>query len=495
MTGNTDRVTAAALGYLALPALIFSVGWLETLPGLLLALLLSMALLPLIRAPSTAELPLLHPAAMGWLLALAIVWAGLGGTGHFVFANPDWHTRDAVYSDLIFSGWPPAYQQNDEGALILRSAIGFFLAPAALAKITGIDYASWLLYAWSVVGAFLFLLLLPLPRRSGLGTIMLSLAVVGFSGLDYPAILAVHGQTPIFPLPLEWWRPWTYTSLTGQLFWAPNHALPLWIGMALILRHRDSATLPALVLTLLPVTFLWTPFAVGLLPWAFWALWQRRTPVMKWRHSTTLWQWISALLLTGLLIAYFSRPGVEASSFSIGSSSSMTGSATWSAWDTGIAYLQFAGFEFGILALLLRPTTRAHRQMLGLALVLLLLLPMVRIGPSNDWMLRISTPCLIGLLYLVIAELSESMAQSQWSWRTVGLIAVLATGTITPGFEIARALLWKRTPPNYGQTLVEAQRGYLAPHYLGRLDLPLLQMLFRKPVPVAPGKDRWSLEK
>ena len=492
MTGRPDRVAAAALAYLSLPALVFCIGWLETVPGVLLAVLILAAVVPLLRQIAVNDGEPSQPGAIAWLFVLAALWAGLGGAGHFVFANPDWHTRDAVYSDLIFGTWPPAYHQDGEPPLVLRSATGFFLAPAALAKIAGIAIAHWLLYAWSALGTLLFLLLLPLPTRMGPKLLMLSLAVVGFSGMDYPAILAVHGHTPIFPLPLEWWRPWTYTSLSGQLFWAPNHALPLWLGTALILRHRNTNSLPAMVLVLLPMTLLWTPFAVGLLPWAAWALWQRRHATGPLLRAAGPISWAAALTLTALLLAYLSRPGVEPTPLHFGAVSAAASAATasWSPADSAIAYLQFVAFEFGILALLLRPSTISNRQMLALALTLLLALPLIRIGPSNDWMLRISTPCLIVLLALVLAEFNGPASELWRSWRTAGLVAVLATGAITPGFEISRALLWKPTRPNYGQSLVEAQRGYLAPHYLGKLDLPLLSLLFRVPTPVPPGKDR-----
>jgi len=492
MTGRPDRVASLALGYLSLPVLVFCIGWLEPLPGAFLAILVFAAMAPLLRSLSAANYLPSQPGAIAWLFALAALWAWLGGAGHFVFANPDWHTRDAVYSDLIFGTWPPAYRLDGEVHLVLRSATGFFLAPAALAKIAGVGAARWLLYAWSALGALLFLLLLPLPARLGPRLVLLSLAVVGFSGMDYPAILTVHGHTPMFPLPLEWWRPWTYTSLSGQLFWAPNHALPLWLGTALILRHRDSDALPAMVLMLLPVALLWTPFAIGLLPWAAWALWQRRQPLASLLRATGPTQWAAALALTTLLLAYLSRPGMEATPLAFGAVSTSAGGAVegWSTGETAIAYLQFAAFEFGILALLLRPATVANRQMLALTLALLLTLPLLRLGPSNDWMLRISTPCLVALLVLVLAEFSAPAAELRRSWRIAGLVTVLAIGAITPGFEIARALLWKPTPPNYGQSLVEAQRGYLAPHYLGKLDLPLLQLLFKVPALVPPGKDR-----
>lgn len=297
---------------------------------------------------------------------------------------------------------------------------------------------------------------------------------------------------PFFPLPLEWWRPWTYTSLSAQLFWAPNHALPLWLGMLLLYRNRDSANLPALGLLMLPLLLLWTPFAVGLVPWYFLAAWKRSESLSEALRATTGLQWLAALPFLALMLAYLSRPGVEATPVLIGpvGASANSGAATWSTLDMLVAYVQFAAFEFGLLAMLLRPRQIEQRQALGVAVALLLLLPLIRIGPSNDWMLRISTPCLIVLLILVLAEFDNRAPGRRDRLQRTGLLVALGLGAITPGYEIARALIWNRTPPNYGQTLVEQQKGYLAPHYIGRLDHVALQRIFRPPSPVPAGTDR-----
>ncbi len=486
-----DRVSAAVLCYLAAPVLVFVLGWLKPLPGIALAGLLAWAVYRLCADMAPSESGRRNLAVLAWLLGLALAWSALGGAGHLVYANLDWRTRDAVYADLILSAWPPSYGVEAGVDLVLRSATGFFLAPAAVAKLAGIGLAPALLLAWCALGVFLFFLMLPLPAAFNRRLLLLSLAVVFFSGMDYAAIVLVHGQTPVFPLPLEWWRPWTYTSLTGQLFWAPNHAIPLWLGTVLIFRHREAPGLPGLGLLLLALLLFWTPFAIGLVPWLAWALWQRGGAPASALGIPTL-HWVAAVSLGALGIAYLSLPGIGTIPLHLGSGTGASSSGTggWSLPDTTLAYIQFAAFEFALLAILLRPTPGAMRQALGLAVGLLLLLPLIRIGPSNDWMLRISTPCLIMLLLLTLAEFDGPGNDRHRTLRHACLLIALGIGAITPLFEIARVLIWQRTPPNYGATLVEQQGGYRPPHYLGRLEMPALQALFRTPSPVPAGPAR-----
>lgn len=496
MAGIPDRLSAAVIAYLAAPALVFCLGWLELAPGILLSALLVPALVVLIRSMPAAEASQRSTSALIWLLLLALAWSALGGAGHLVYANMDWRTRDAVYADMIFGAWPPAYGIDSEAALVLRSAIGFFLVPALAAKLTSILFAPSFLLAWCAVGVALFLLMLPLPRRTGPRLVLLSLLVILFSGMDYPAILLVHGHTPVFPLPLEWWRPWTYTSLSGQLFWAPNHALPLWLGTLLLYRHHESDRLPALTLVVLPLLLLWTPFAIGLVPWYLLGMWKRFGNASAALLATSWLQWLAGLSFLALMIAYLTRPGVGPSPMTLGPAnpSGNSGAATWSAMDMFLAYIQFAAFEFGLLMMLLRPKRPVHRQALMVTITMLMLLPLIRMGPSNDWMLRISTPCLIMLLILVLTEFDQPAANRRDSIRLAALAVALTLGAITPGFEIARALLWQRTPPNYGQTLIEQQQGHVPPHYIGRFDLPWLQGLFRTPSPVPSGPDRLPMK-
>lgn len=489
-----DSLAAAALAYLAAPAFVFLLAWLQLPLGLAAAALLTIALYQLLKRLPPAAATHTRSAVL-FLVILAFAWAALGGAGHFVYANSDWRTRDAVYGDLILSAWPPAYGLHDGVPLILRTAMGYYLPPALLAKLAGIEFAALILYGWTALGVALFLLLLPLPRRLGWRLILQGLLVVFFSGMDWPAIALVHGHLPMFPLPLEWWRPWTYTSLTGQLFWAPNHALALWLGTALFYRHREDPVLPVLGLVLLPLLLLWTPFAViGLLPWFLWGTIRARRSTASPALGTTAVQWASSTILTAVVVSLFTRPAIAAA-FALGEPAGGNAAARAAGIDGDLiaAYIQFVAFEFGLLVLLLRPSHADAKQALAIAAGLLLLLPLVRLGPSNDWLLRVSTPSLLILLCLALAELDVPGRDIRRSLRLTALVAILVLGAITPVFEISRAILWPRTPPNYGQTLVEQQDGFLAPNYVGRLNLATLRAIFKTPASVPAAVDRQRL--
>jgi len=493
MSGISDRLSAVALLYLAAPSLVFLLGWIESAPGLAAAALLAFALwrtLGRIAAPETRH----TPAATAYLAALAALWAALGGEGHFVYANIDWASRDSVYADLILGGWPVAYGEHAGTPLILRTAMGYFLPPAALAKLFGITAAPMLLYFWTALGTFLFLALLPLPRHFSPRLMLLGLVPVLFSGMDYLGILLTLGHVPLFPLPLEWWSKWTYSSLTAQLFWAPNHALALWLGAALFFRHRQDPRLPALALILLPLLLLWTPFApLGLLPWFAWGVWRLRRSGISWTNGTTADQWAAAIALTILVGALFSARGVPAEF----SAPVLQGGA----WDTSqntylevaLHYVQFVGCEFLLLSILLAPHVGALRAEWALATTFLLLVPAVRFGPSNDWVLRASTPSLVILMIVTLCAVEAGFASAAARRRLLPVLLLLSIGALTPVFEISRALMWRRTPSNYGYSLLQTQRGYLAPNYIGRFEGDARRALFRTPVRVPESQARQAL--
>lgn len=493
VSGISDRLTAATLLYLGAPSLVFLLGWLNPAPGFAAAMLLASALWRTIGHIAEPEMRR-TTAAMAYLAALAALWAALGGSGHFVYANIDWASRDSVYADLILGGWPVAYGEHAGAPLVLRTAMGYFLPPAALAKLLGIVWAPMLLYLWTTIGVFLFLALLPLPRYFSPRLILLSLVPVVFSGIDYLGILLTLGHIPLFPLPLEWWGKWTYSSLTAQLFWAPNHALALWLGAALFFRHRRNSRLPALALMLLPLLLLWTPFApLGLLPWFAWGVWRLHRNGVSWANGTTASQWVAAIALTVLVSALFSAPGVPAAF----SGPVLEGGA----WDisqnthleVALHYVQFVGCEFLLLSLLLTPHVKALRTEWFLATAFLLLVPAVRFGPSNDWVLRGSTPSLVILMIVTLRAVATGFDSAAARRRLLPVLLVLSVGALTPVFEISRALMWRRTAPNYSYSLVQTQHGYLAPNYVGRLEGDARRILFRTPVQVPESQARQAL--
>lgn len=485
-----DPLSAAALAYLALPSLIFLLGWAELPVGLPIAALVVVAVATLAGQLPAQQESSRSVAAWGFLLLLAAGWAALAGGSHLTYANKDWITRDTVFADLILTAWPPSYGDLEGAPLVLRTAMGFFLPPALAAKTAGLIWAPAAMFVWTWIGAFLFLGLLPLPQKFSLRFVALAALPVLFSGMDALGIVLTLGHAPIFPLPFEWWGKWTYSSLTAQLFWAPNHALALFIGTALFFRYRTAPGVLQLAVVLLPLLLIWTPFApIGLLPWFAWAMLQVRHSDTRLERVSKV-QWSALLALTLLVAALFSAPGVPAAF-----SDEVAAGGRLDASHDGLpslllAYAQFIGCEFLILALVLHPFAGTLRREWALATTLLLLIPLIRFGPSNDWVLRVATPSLVVLMIVTAHALGAGIAIPAMRLRLVPVVLVISIGAATPVSEITRALTWRRSPPNYGSSLLQDQRGYLAPHYIGRLEGAPRAVLFRSPVRVPEAEAR-----
>lgn len=482
-----DGVTAAALFYLALPGLIFLSGWLRPAAAIPMLAITLVAMVQFLRRDDMRWSMPQSPGAGVVIVLVAFAWSSLGGAGHFFAANSDWLMRDKVLGDLTFSAWPPAYSVVDGHPHILRSAIGFFLPAAVVGKLAGIASVDLALYAYAALGCSLFLLLLPLPTRPCSLLLVLLLVAIFFSGMDFLGIVLTMGSLPIFPLRLEWWGPFSYPSLTGQVYWAPNHAIPLLLVTSLFYRHWGHRAWPALFLILLPLTVIWSPFVVtGILP--FLALATLRWFVLGQRFSdsrVTFWQVTAASLMTWLTVRLMTL-GIAA----------IPGAPT-----TEVApnpddlipdYILFILMEFAILALLLARKLQHSHGLFWLACAILALLPVYRYGPTNDTMLRLSIPCMVFLLLITLDQIQHWASQRPFPPSAWAIGIVLLIGANSPFNEMWRALFFRRVAPDYGCNLVEYHWNTEPPHYVGRLDRSDLIAVLRAPTLVPTAADRNS---
>jgi hypothetical protein len=153
-------------------------------------------------------------------------------------------------------------------------------------------------------------------------------------------------------------------------------------------------------------------------------------------------------------------------------------------------YLLFILMEFAILALLLARKLRHSYGIFWLACTILSLLPLYQYGPSNDAMLRLSTPCLIFLLLITLDYYREWANQRRFPPHAWAMSTVLLVGGCTPFNEMWRAYFFKPHPANYGRSLVEHHGNTEPPHYVGRLDRPDLIAVLREPTLVPDSAER-----
>lgn len=456
-----DSLAVLALLYLALPTVIFLLGWLTPVVGWPLALLWLAGCWKIHRLP----LPSLKSAIgkQGVLVILAgVIWSCFGGAGHRFHAAQDWLVRGAVFRDLAVADWPVAYGTDAEGMpRVLRCPLGYFLPAAWLAKVFGVQAADGLLLGWTAIGVALFLLLLPLSRESYPRLILGLLVVVFFSGMDIVTLLG-EGRL-LFPEGfLEWWAwPYHYASNTTLLLWAPNHSLPAWLGGALIMRHWRNPDFCRILPVLMAVTLIWTPFAfIGLAPFALLA-----AVGMLRRHGWG-YGWIDVvppLLTVAVIAAYFSLDA--------GGIPTVPQHDPSDAWPILVyKYVLFVILEFLFLGLLLLNINRSPP--LILAIMTLLLIPLGNFGPGNDWVSRTSIAPLLVLCWSVL-DVVERMDFRRDPVRFSLIGIILVVGAVTPINEFYKSIMGPGAPYDTGHGLreiIEARSLPLPRHYVARLN-------------------------
>jgi hypothetical protein len=437
-----DALSLAVLGYLLLPVLLFTGGfvwWPFALPALA-AGLAAAALSPGWRA----GWPVGPRAAMACLLG-GLAWAfGATGTHHLLYSAVDWQIRDAVLHDLASEGWPVAYAVGDLSWL-LRAPVAYYL-PAALA---GTAWAGTALWAWTGLGLGLVLALLAtLAAEAGLGrrgTLVVWLVFVVFGGGDLlpnlwldgvegPGVGAIIGRGG------EWWTgEFQYSGHVTLLLWAPNHALPGWLPVLLLVRHgrrRDYAGSAGL----------------GLAAAAAWG------PVSAAGAAVLVVATILAQGRAGIVAALRGRPNRLALVLALPSILYLTAGSSgishgWlvalRGWDAlGTAAL-FLAVE--VLPVWLPLLALVRWRMLWPALGLLAVLPLYIFGPGNEMAMR---GAIAPLALLALAAGLALRRAPPGGWRRA-LMAALLLGAAGQATE-ASILIHPPWRPSAGCTLPEA---------------------------------------
>ena len=464
-TCTKDYQALGLLGYLAVPNFIFGVSWLDWPISIAFILVLA-GLLATLRQRCVVDTV---PAGISIATAsvCAILWAALSGGSHFFHADHDWAVRDAMLGDLVRHPWPVLYQLDD-GTSVLRSAFGYFLPPALVGKQLGFGWLGVATYAWTVLGLILFFRMLPVPSASRLRGVAIVALVIVFSGMDIVGIVIATQDWPIFPLRLEWWVPLSYPSMTGQLIWAPNHCLPAWLLTVLLWRYRNSAQGFSLVIGATVLTVVWTPFAaISILPFVLVS-----AASMLRRHGRKLIDLPVVMASTVLalpLMVFFTIDlfSVGTITLSAATTDSIPTSNSVAYRPFGLSeYLLFIICEFACLGLALW-RHRIETPMFVTAVTVLICLPLIRFGTSNDALIRICAPALVILLITAIACLNQASHISLM--RRLAVVTIVMIGSLTAFHEIWRTISFSRQPPNYASTLADSQAGRVAGHYAARL--------------------------
>jgi hypothetical protein len=512
---SLDLLDRLAVSYLVLPLPIFLFGWLEIWAAVPLALCVAYSLKSLAASPPAERRPV-SGTQLAVAAAVGCAWTAFGGTGHLVFANADWHLRDAVLHDLVAGPWPVGYGVLEGRESMLRAPIGYYLPAALFGKWAGLPAAHVALAAWTAAGAVLFLIQVlsqTSPQPGGVpGRLAAALGaaaiIVLFSGLDVIGIwLRARDAFAHWDVTrhLEWWAgSYQYSSMTTQLFWVPNHALGGWLTVGLLMRTAGrrpvveagragvpwsagaaasasgppSADLEEVLPVVTAALALWSPLtALGAVPFVL----CRLAGSMRRERSLRLVDpriWVPALAVGAVVAAYLTLDaGKIPKGWIIGRSGAVTLDL--------LRHAEFFLLEAGLIGAAIL-AIRASREVV-LALVILALLPLVSFGAANDFAMRVSIPSLAVLAIAACRALTGTVPGRTVSVKRGILAGLLAVGAVTPLQEIARAVVLDRWPVNLDATLIEAACGEYPPHYVARLDGQAIGHVLRAAHALPPG--------
>lgn len=365
-------------------------------------------------------------------LAIACALLLFGGEGRLLSASTDWRVRDAVLADLGGHAWPFHYAMPG-GPSMLRAPLGMYLLPA-LAGGGGQRALDVALLVQNVLMLGLMLALassLFAPgraRRIALATLVL------FSGFDVVGTLAMRWAghpAPFFHM--ENWAPASqYTALFTQMSWAPQHAIAGWACALFYLLWQQRKLPIGCLAAVVPLFAFWSPLAAaGALPFALLA---------------ALRGWRSIRLRdigTGLVAVLIILPALiyqHAGSASVASGRNPI--------EPGIYALAVAieVLPLALPALLLRGPSRFGRGTLLLALAMLLLAPLWRIGLWKDFQMRITIVPLI----VTAAAFADLLVRAKEAGdrRVAALLAtILAVGSLTVVSELFPEVTMRAAPP------------------------------------------------
>lgn len=408
---NIKQLTLLSILYLAIPLIIFSIGFLRFGVGIPFVVILVFCIYQYIKVQNITDIPItLRYHAVLFVVALLLCF--LSGIGGFYTQTGDYLVKNALLRDLCNNPWPLyidlSAQPKEIQTLIGSDKVAFvyylfFYLPAALiGRFGGETLARVVFLCWSSCGLYLVFLTTYVfvfqkvtnLKRSICALLILffcfgGLDIIGYiRRLDNPTIFEILVQYPLTSFCECWCMP--YFRLWGahihDLSFVFNQCIPAWLITMLILNRCNNKSL----IFIYSFSLLYSPWsAIGLFPIvAYLFLFDiRKGEKAKWYSfidSINIRNVLFPLLLLFIVGSYYT------------SNSGSTETKGWfvdfmSLSDFVVYYPLFILIEIGLYIYFLRKQI-LKEKVLTISLIVLLLLPFYHITPGNDLLMRAAIP-------------------------------------------------------------------------------------------------------
>lgn len=448
-----SKIRFAALLLLLIPSVIFMLTWVKPLIGIPFVIILCAGLFCASKTDSrTIEVKATTLIA---LAVLILLWAFLSGQGGFFTQKSDHEIRNVILRDLINYKWPVRY--NEAGDISLVYYIGYWLLPALVGKavigVGGSFSAGWLvariaLLIWTAVLIYTaFLLVLFKVGKSRRKAIYITFAIfVLFSGMD--AVGAITSPAN-FLKHIEWWAAGTYqySSMSTQLCWVFNQAVPAWLACAVAFNEKDEKSFAFIGLLLLPTSPLpLVGLAVYMLAFAVrdFVIALKGKKIGAFFKNIFTVQNIAALVtLLPVFGLYYMNNAVSTDESGSGTPGLRFG---FEQSYMIVVYIMFLFLEFGFLLLVLKNKKNRFESLV--ILCSLVAAPLITVGNASDFCMRASIPALFLLMLMLMEYLvpelcskrdksidKKSKENQKRVQKFISVMLIFIIGAVTPMVE------------------------------------------------------------
>ncbi|HRR77899.1 MAG: hypothetical protein IJK31_06340 [Ruminococcus sp.] len=447
--------------YLAIPMYIFFFGWLKTPVAMLMfAVLTAGLLLALKSAPKmdVSQITCANLPKLALMAAMAVIWVYLSGIGGFAFQNYDHMWRNGILEKLVDNDWPviitdtqPYFQKPV--AMIYYFAL--WLPAACVGKVWGMQAAYTFLFYWCVAGVLLVMTLISGLLKKFSPWIVL--AFICFSGLDAVGDFVLFNSTGHLWFTsnhLENWAPgFQMSSMTTQLFWVFNQAIPAWVITLLLLHQKDNRS----IIFIYAFSFMGCTLpSIGMLP--ILACIGIRRIIQSYDKKKVFKDNAIAIAkeaftiqnaVCGVMMALLSFLFLKSNS------SSSDGFRKTEMDRYRMSYLLFIFLEFMVYYFAIY-TRKKRDPLYWVSMATLLIVPMISFGPHIDFVMRASIPGLVVLFILIMSALAES-SKAKDIKQTAAIIILLSVGGLTAYHEIVRSVNTTIDHGNNPEVAIEAE--------------------------------------
>lgn len=443
-------INIIAYFYITIPFVIFILGWIGLRYSIPCTILIGISMYQIIKNSPKIWKPEFNQDNIVKIICIIIfvlIWVYFSGIGKYVFQNTDHGARNTIFNILVQYDWPvinyELYPENEAyGPTSLIYYIGFWMPAALVGKIFGINAGYGFQVFWAVIGILLFYYFVCAKMKK---ITLWPLAVfVFFSGLDIVGhfLIGTNLFTLENDLHLEWWGGvYQYSSITTQLFWVFNQAIPAWLCTIMVLSQKDNRSRVYIAACcMLHATFPFIGLLALILFLAITRLYdilkisdgEKKIQVLYWfkeifTFENVIGGGIIGILSFGYLMGNLSGTHImQESTMGPNMNNSL------------FKYIVFILLEVGVYFFALYKYNKKNR-LYYFIIICLLIIPPIKIGNSSDFCMRVSIPFLV-ILYLFIIDTLKIAYEKKNKGILMGLLIILIIGSMTPIHEFTRTV-------------------------------------------------------